>query len=102
MSNQEKYIADIEQFLLSNGYSINDEEGKCFHKSGYSDIELHDDEVVFISDIGDYAHFKIDHQTVYTLIGFMLIGRQLDISFIYNQVFIHQLFICIQGLFIMI
>lgn len=89
----EKYIADIKKFLIDNGYKCSDDQEthlagvpSAYHKSGYSDIEVHDDEVVFVGDIGDYAHFNIDHETVYTLIGFMLVGRQLDISFVYNPV----------------
>jgi hypothetical protein len=74
----------IHNFLLSNGYQYEmTNEGVAYHKSGYSDIEINDNEVVFVSDIGDYAHFPVNAHTVYTLIGFMLVGRQLDISFKY-------------------
>jgi hypothetical protein len=77
-----QYKKRVCKFLLVNGYKLSKDDGVLvFHKSGYSDIEVNDDTVIFISDIGDYAHFGINCNTVFTLIGFMLIGRQLDISF---------------------
>ena len=76
----------IREFLKSNGY-IKDiiDNQEIWHKAGYSDIDITDDEVVYISDVGDYMHIPINRLTVYTMIGFMLVGRQLDIGFIYNK-----------------
>jgi hypothetical protein len=81
MSELDKCI----KFLEANGY-INVTDG--FSEEGYksmykenadvSAIDLNDDEIVFLSDAGDWLHIPCNY---YALIGAMIQFRQIDVGF---------------------
>lgn len=75
------------QFLEKNGYiklhDDNDDyhEYQSMYKDGVSSIDLNEDEIVFISDAGDWLHILCNY---YALIGACIHHRQIGIGYKYD------------------
>ena len=68
------------KFLENNGYSKQDseEEFQSMVKANVSRIDLNENEIVFIDDIGDWIHLPCNY---YALIGALIHYSQLGIGY---------------------
>lgn len=62
-------LLEINGWLFSHS-----DDYKSYHKKGYSGIDIDDNEIVLIGDIGDYCHLPINR---YALLGALIQFRQL-------------------------
>lgn len=69
-------------FLEKNGWKCNidtiKDEYTSYYKNGYIAVDIGADEMVFISDIGDFLHVSINY---YTLVGVLMEYRQIDCNY---------------------
>jgi hypothetical protein len=69
-------------FLEQNGWRCDIDtptEGyTCYVKNGYMGVDIGADEMVFISDTGDFLHVPINY---YTLVGVLMEYRQIDCNY---------------------
>lgn len=69
-------------FLEQNGWRCDidtpTDEYTSYHKDGYIDVDFNNDEMVFISNTGDFLHEPINY---YTLVGVMIEFRQIDFGY---------------------
>ena len=75
-------IINIMGFLSKNNWEMDStsDDVIILYKSNMPHIHL-TDEIVFIGEEGDFAHFPIDSNSVYTLIGYMLTNRLLAVDY---------------------
>lgn len=66
-------------FLEQNGWKYDidtpTEEYTSYFKNGYIGVDIGADEMVFISDTGDFLHTPVDY---YALVGVLMEYRQID------------------------
>lgn len=70
----------IYNFLKLNGWKRDfdsDSEYKSFNKEGAVSIDIGKDEIVFVGDIGDFAHIPLNF---YALVGFIYVNRLVPIK----------------------
>jgi hypothetical protein len=60
-----------------------DEEYDSYGKDNNIGINIAKDfsEIVLIGEFGDFKHFKVDHDIIYTLIGYMISHRFISVDF---------------------
>ena len=70
-------------FLEQNGWKCDIDtptnEYTSYCKDGYIGVDFNDNEMVFISDTGDFLHVPINY---YTLVGVMMEYRQIDCGYV--------------------
>lgn len=89
MTDKERII----EFIKINGWiqekENQDEDWISFYKDDNIEIDISSDneEVVFIGSSGDFLHLKIDHFTIYTMLGYMIEHHiiAIDYKFIYKE-----------------
>jgi hypothetical protein len=78
---KERYRCII--FLEQNGWKCEIdtpiEAHACYYKNGYVGVDIGADEMVFISDTGDFLHVPINY---YSLIGILMEYRQIDCNYV--------------------
>jgi len=64
----------IGNFLIKNGwkYDGTDDDYLLYDCEGRASVNIGKDEIVFISDIGDFAHIPLNY---YALVGFVYVNR---------------------------
>ena len=64
----------IHNFLKKNGWQYNekDEEYSHYDCDGRVSVDVGNDEIVFVGDIGDFAHIPLNY---YALVGFVYVNR---------------------------
>ena len=69
--NERKKIAD---FLIKNGwkYDGKDDDYRIYDCEGRASVDVGKDEIVFVGDIGDFAHIPLSY---YALVGFVYVNR---------------------------
>lgn len=74
------------QFLINNGWHKEDEidEYAVYLKKDNIQIDVSEDEIVLISDTGDFAHIEVSGQAIYTLIGYLITQRLISCNFKWN------------------
>jgi len=69
-------------FLEQNGWKCDIDtptsEYTSYFKEGYIGIDFNDNEMVFISDVGDFLHEPINY---FTLVGVLMEYRQIDCGY---------------------
>ena len=78
-NNKDKQIKKIQGFLLSNGWKLdnnqNDEFYTFYHDYNYGiDLSKEDGEIVVIADVGDIFHIQLSQDSIYTLVGFLILN----------------------------
>jgi hypothetical protein len=82
----------IVDFITSNGWVESDsdysekidysmEEWRTFYKKDNIGIDISDNKIVLIDDSGDFKQFKIDVDSKYTLLGFLLYYKYIAIDY---------------------
>jgi hypothetical protein len=83
--SKEKAKASVIKFLELNGWSQDDHnEWIQFYKQDNMGFDVDDDEVVVIGETGetgDIAHFNIDSNILYTLLGYMFHNRLVGLDY---------------------
>jgi len=76
-------VEGCKKFLLLNGYhqAEEDEFENCttFVKNNLSDVQICEDEIVFLNDNGDWLHLSLSY---FALIGALIEFRQLSFGYI--------------------
>lgn len=71
--------------ISHTGKGCSDNYYSFFHKHNYGiDIEKSTGEIIVIADVGDIFHIQLSHESIYTLIGFLIINPCDDICLKYN------------------
>jgi len=70
-------------FLEANGWVRDAEEDYyiTFIKTNNISFDIDDDEIVVIGEIGDIAHFPIDSNILYTLLGYLIQHHYLAVDY---------------------
>ena len=85
-----KEMNKIIAFLKNNGWKeesphSDNDYYSFFHNYNYGiDIERSTGEIVVIADIGDILHIQLSHESIYTLVGFLIIHPCDDICLKYK------------------
>lgn len=74
------------RLLMYNGWVFdkyntpekNNSEYYSYHKENFVSIDMNKDEIVLIDDSGDFLHLLCNY---YTLVGALIVNRQLPINF---------------------
>ena len=75
------------KFLDANGWKMEPKkdilggEYTQFHKANNYDIDIDDNEVVFIDDTGDFLHLNNNSNIFYTVLGALIHHRALAIDY---------------------
>lgn len=77
-TNRNKVI----KFLEINGWSSSyvDNYTVCI-KDNNVGFDIDDDEIVVIGEVGDIAHFNLDKNVMYTLLGYMIQNRMIALDY---------------------
>ena len=70
------------QFLVENGWKhdVDNDDGdyESYYKENYISIDIGKDEIVFVSDSGDFLHLPVNY---YALIGGLIECRLIDMGY---------------------
>jgi len=71
------------EFITENGWVRDNEEDyyETYIKENNIAFDIDDDEIVVLSDVGDIAHFNIDANILYTLLGYLFHNRNIAIDY---------------------
>ena len=71
------------EFITANGWvrDGNEDYYETYIKENNIAFDIDDDEIVILSDIGDIAHFNIDANILYTLLGYLLHNRFIALDY---------------------
>jgi hypothetical protein len=79
----EKVKYDIINFLNCNGWEIfeTSDEFECYCKDGSIGVDVSDDLIVLIDEQGDFAEHQLNGESLYWLIGRLIVCRALSMGF---------------------
>jgi len=81
MSEYQKKICEVLESMVWVHDKNNDYENtKTYYKENNIGVDVSEKEVTFISDVGDFYDFCIDHSAVYTMLGFMFVHRYINLG----------------------
>jgi hypothetical protein len=71
------------EFIIANGWVRDGKEDyyETYIKENNIAFDIDGDEIVVLSDIGDIAHFNINVNIIYTLLGYLLHNRNIAIDY---------------------